>query len=156
MCTYFWYFTAPRRFVMLLMRVFVNWAIAVLLLLLPKSDMLVRYIIDAVADEHTTPLSLLPSTYCSSLLCWLPSLEYGDEFVLVEGWLTFFHGKSDAFSEWTVLFEKCVVDISFGVFLFRFCKTNRMLFDAFLSFKTENILFLKKRWFNTLHFVCRL
>lgn len=49
-CTNFWYFTAPRRFVILLMRVFVNRAKAVLLP--PRSDMLLRYVFDV-------PLSLL-------------------------------------------------------------------------------------------------
>lgn len=41
---YFWYLTAPRRFVMLLMRVFVNCARVELLP--PRSEMLVRYLID--------------------------------------------------------------------------------------------------------------
>lgn len=39
--TYFWYLTAPRRFVILLMRVLVIWASAALLY--PKSDTLLRY-----------------------------------------------------------------------------------------------------------------
>lgn len=59
---YFWYLTAPRRFVMLLMRVFVNWTSAVLLP--PRSDMLVRYII----DETLSLLSELVLAAAASLL----------------------------------------------------------------------------------------
>lgn len=102
--TYFWYLTAPRRFVMLLMRVFVNCASAVLLLLLPKSEMLVRYNIDADADKHSGPLSSMSSPYCSSLLRWLPSREWVETTVLVVAWLAFFHGSSEAVSDWIELF----------------------------------------------------
>lgn len=109
---YFWYLTAPRRFVMLLIRVFVICTIAVVLF--PKSDILVRYIIDeADPSLHAeldvdvlAPASLLKLVvWCCCCCCWLPSLECEDKVVLVLWLLQYFHGKDDALLVWIVLFE---------------------------------------------------
>lgn len=62
---YLWYFTAPRRFVILLMRVFV---IRARVELLPRSEMLVRYFMDDAALSLASALVLATaeSELCSS------------------------------------------------------------------------------------------
>lgn len=147
---YFWYLTAPRRFVILLMRVFVRRSNAVLLL--PKSDILLRYFINdelSLLHELAAPLSPLNSPFdrwplllAPLLLAPPPSRMYdgkGYEWRVLLLLLLLpllllsmgFHGKDDLllFVEF-VLFEKCV-DESFEGFCLRFWAFCLLVFNWF-------------------------
>lgn len=134
---YFWYLTAPRRFVILLMRVFVKRSNAVVLL--PKSDMLVRYFINealsllAVLELAAAPPLLLHSPFDR----WpqLPSLIYEGKVEMVLLLLLLlllligFRGNDDVLFVGFVLFERCVDGGSFEGFLFRFCAFCLLVFN---------------------------
>lgn len=92
---YFWYLTAPRRLVILLMRVFVFCTNA---LLLPKSDMLVRYFTDESLPDQLVLVSPSVARWCECIVDWLLLL-----FPLLL--LLFFHSGPVELEHCTELFE---------------------------------------------------
>lgn len=135
---YFWYLTAPRRFEMLLMRVFVSRSKAVILL--PNSDKLLRYFINEALslDPELDPAAAPPPSLSSICDLWLlaPPPDLNDvgktELVPLQLLLlllsTFFHGNDDFVWVWLVLFVKCVDD-SFDEILFRFWAFCLLVFN---------------------------
>lgn len=108
---YFWYLTAPRRLVILLMRVFV---FCTNVLLLPKSDMLVRYVTDESLPDQLVLASPSVARWCECIVDWLLLLF---PLLLL---LLFFHSGTVELELGTELFEY-LGDESLCWFFPRFC-----------------------------------